>query len=274
MLSRLRTRFGGILARQPVASVALAPPAPGALDDMVPDYGIASYVGEGGAEQYKRVGSMQVAWLREHAGLQTDDDVLEVGCGIGRIAAPLTQYLRDGTYWGFDVVPHGIAWCKERITPRHPHFRFFLADVYNRAYNLNGSQRACDYEFPFRDGSFDLVFLTSVFTHMLADDVERYVAQIGRVLRPGGRCYCTAYLMTMEAREVMGRGASHRIFRPIAGDARTWTDDPKVPEAAIGFTDLYLFDVFRRAGMTPQRIIPGRWWSDPHAQDTFVMLRG
>jgi SAM-dependent methyltransferase len=273
MLMQLRARLGAMMAPRAVDSTAaFAPAPPDPLDDLIPDYAIASYVGGGGAEQYKQVGRMQADWLRDLGGLKPGDDVLEVGCGIGRIAAPLTQYLRDGSYWGFDVVPHGIEWCQQRIGRRYPNFNFFVADVYNRAYNLNGRQQASEYEFPFADGTFDFVFLTSVFTHMLADDVEHYAAEIGRVLRPGGRCYCTAYLVTSEARARMDAKESLRTFKPTA-DPRTWTDDPKVPEAAIGFADEYLFDVFARSGLDVKRVVPGEWWKNPYAQDTFVAHR-
>src|SRR5688572_16099054 len=117
MLAGLRERLGKMFrgGRVPIGDP---------VDSMIPDYAIADYVGGGGAEQYKLVGRMQVDWLRDYGGLKPGDDVLEIGCGIGRIAAPLTQYLRDGTYQGFDIVPHGIEWCRRRITSRYPNFRY------------------------------------------------------------------------------------------------------------------------------------------------------
>lgn len=273
MLSKLRARIRGIFegnstAANPAPSGAVDP-----VDSMIPDYSIAEYVGGGGAEQYKFIGRMQVGWLQEYGGLQPHEDVLEIGCGIGRIAAPLTQYLRDGTYRGFDIVPHGIEWCQRKITSQYPNFTFFVSDIYNKAYNPRGKQKPSEYSFPFADKSFDFVFLTSVFTHMLADDVEHYAREIGRVLRPGGRCYCTAYLINDDARRFMDAGKSHRIFQPISTDPRSWTDNPQVPEAAIGFEQDYLFGVFEKCGMDVQRIVPGEWWINQYAQDMFVALR-
>lgn len=240
---------------------------------MIPDYSMAEYVGGGGAEQYKLIGNMQVEWLREYGGLKPDEDVLEIGCGIGRIAAPLTQYLTRGTYHGFDIVPHGIEWCQRKITSKYPNFTFFVSDIYNKAYNPKGKHRAADYIFPFADESFDFVFLTSVFTHMVADDMEHYTSEIERVLRAGGRCYCTAYLINDEARTNMSCGESYRIFKPTSGDPRTWTDNPKVPEAAIGFEDEYIFGVFAENGMHVQKVVPGEWWKNQYAQDMFVTLK-
>jgi SAM-dependent methyltransferase len=273
MFSRLRARLSDAFQDHRLSTPCSSRENGDPLDSMIPDYSVAGYVGGGGAEQYKAVGRMQVRCLQEHAGLEETDDVLEVGCGIGRIAAPLTQVLRSGTYHGFDIVPHGIEWCRRKITAQHPNFTFSVSDIYNKAYNPKGKHRASEFEFPFRDRSFDLVFLTSVFTHMLSGDVEHYTAEIARVLRPGGRCYCTAYIITDEARRFMQAGQSHRIFRTTPNDPRSWTDNPGVPEAAIGFEDSYLFEVFHKNGLQVQRAIPGEWWKHQYAQDTFVAVK-
>lgn len=218
------------------------------------------------------VGRMQVEWLKDWAGLKDHEDVLEVGCGIGRIAAPLTQYLRKGSYQGFDIVAHGIEWCQGRITARHPNFRFFHSDVFNKFYNPEGTLSASEFRFPFPDRSFDVVFLTWVFTHMLPDDVRHYVGEIGRVLRPGGRCYCTAFLITDEARVFIEKGETVRPFRPMDA-GRYWAENPDVPEFATGYTDRDLFGMFAESAMEIRKVVPGYWWTNQFAQDTFVACK-
>ncbi len=237
------------------------------LEPMIPDISIANYVGGGDREQFKIIGLMMVDWFKTHGDLKPAEDVLEVGCGIGRIAIPLTQYLTKGTYVGFDIVRHGIEWCQQQVTPRHPNFTFFVADVHNQYYHPEGRYAASEYKFPFPDGSFDFVFLTSVFTHMLPKDLERYAAEIGRVLRPGGRCFCTAYIISAEARAHLDRGASHRMFQPENG---YWTDMPSNPEAAVAYPDEYLMDVFKRSSLEISKVIPGEWWKNQFAQDILV----
>ena len=61
------------------------------------------------------------------AGLRPDHHVIDIGCGSGRLALPLTNFLRRGRYEGFDIDPDMIAWCRRSITPRHPDFGFSLA---------------------------------------------------------------------------------------------------------------------------------------------------
>lgn len=80
------------------------------------------FVGDGDC---KAVGEEFRQHFIDLCALKPDDAVLEVGCGIGRIAVPLTRYLSaKGSYEGFDPVPAGIAWCQQHITPRYPNFRF------------------------------------------------------------------------------------------------------------------------------------------------------
>src|ERR687892_593067 len=92
-----------------------------------------------------------MAHFIELGGLQPDERVLDVGCGIGRMARPLAGYLSsEGSYDGFDVNRDGIAWCRRRYR-RHANFRFEVADLFNARYNPRGAQRADEYRFPYDD---------------------------------------------------------------------------------------------------------------------------
>ena len=115
--------------------------------------------------------------------------MLAVGSGIGRKTFLLTDYLNhEGSYQGLDIVKTAIDWCTERITCKYPCFKFQLIDVFNQHYNPTGRYKASEYRFPFPDESFDFAVLCSVFTHMLAEDVEHYLCEVARVLKTGGRC--------------------------------------------------------------------------------------
>ena len=112
------------------------------------------FVGDG---DFIKIGERFRDFLIHLAGLQKDHHILDVGCGIGRIAIPLTQYLSaEGVYWGFDIMDSGIQWCKDNITPEYPNFQFLRCDVYNKHYNDTGKILAQNFRFPFENELFDL----------------------------------------------------------------------------------------------------------------------
>ena len=96
---------------------------------LTPPRGLVA-IGPGDAEA---IGREFLDYFIRLAELKPDHRVLDVGCGVGRIAAPLADYLSPGgSYEGFDIVSGGIEWCQTNITPRFPNFRFQVADIYNR----------------------------------------------------------------------------------------------------------------------------------------------
>ncbi|MCX6214057.1 class I SAM-dependent methyltransferase [Spirosoma sp.] len=212
-----------------------------------------------GGGDFKQTGLEFLKLFVDLAKLKPEEQVLDIGCGIGRMAAPLTGYLKNGgSYEGFDIVEDGILWCQANITSRFPNFRFQLADIHNDHYNPKGHYEASKYIFPFKDGHFDFAFLTSVFTHMPKPEVDHYVAEIGRVLKPGGRCLVTFFLLNEESRELMKSPESaHNIQYLSEGRYIAYPDDPEV---CVGFDESYVIDLFKRNGMSAT-IYPGSWCS-------------
>jgi SAM-dependent methyltransferase len=208
------------------------------------------------------------------AALQPGDRVLDVGCGIGRIARPLAAYLdASGSYDGFDVNAEGIAWCREHYAP-YPNFRFAVADLHNRRYNPGGTQTAAEFRFPYGDASFDLVVLTSVFTHLLPPETDHYLAEIARVLAPGGRVFATFFLLDDEARDLIARGVSAVRFDPAADEAAVL--DPEIPEEAVAYADAWIVAALERHGLEEAGRYPGSWCGRPvhvSGQDIVVARR-
>jgi SAM-dependent methyltransferase len=232
--------------------------------ELAPPKGLVA-VGPG---DWDAIGREFLDYFVRFADLRPDERVLDVGCGIGRIAVPLTRYLSDeGSYEGFDVVARGIAWAQRHITPRYPNFRFQVADVHNQTYNPTGRQSADRYTFPFPDASFDFVFMTSVFTHMLPGEVERYLRETARVLRPGGRCLITWFLLDDESRRLLEEGRTLIAFPEDRGTHRLM--DPKLPEENVAYDVEEARRLYAACGLTIREPIRGGFWAGRAAPTSY-----
>jgi len=215
-----------------------------------------------GTVDFKEGAEDGVNRLHRFGVLTPESHVLDIGCGIGRLAVPMTRYLRGGSYHGLDVVPSGIEWCNQHIASRHPNFHFTLADVFNGEYNPKGRTAASEYTFPYPDDQFDLVILASVFTHMQPEDTEQYVREIARVLRKGGHCWASCYLLNPDSVRMMETREGSLCFRHNHGTY--WTVNPKCPELSIGYDEHYILDLFDRNGLSlADGVYYGRWCGRP-----------
>ena len=226
----------------------------GRRDNLIPPRRLV-FIGSG---DFQKIGNEFVEHFKRLAGLEAHHRVLDVGCGIGRMAIPLTKYLSaTGSYEGFDIVPQGIEWCLKQISPRFPNFNFRLADIRNTEYNPDGVVTADIYRFPYADGSFDFVFATSVFTHMLPREVKNYLSEIARVLRPGGRCLITWFLLNPESRELIDKGRSDLDFRyPVDG---CLTINTRIPEEAIAYAEDYALELYAQQLTLDRPVRYGSW---------------
>ncbi|HET9478691.1 MAG TPA: methyltransferase domain-containing protein [Pyrinomonadaceae bacterium] len=102
-------------------------------------------------------------------GLKPTDYLIDVGCGSGRLAKPLAEYLK-GKYLGIDVVP-GLVQYARRLVPR-PDWRFEVAEGLT---------------IPEADQQAGLVCFFSVLTHLLHEESFVYLREAKRVLKPGGK---------------------------------------------------------------------------------------
>ncbi len=186
------------------------------------------------AREFITSGDRVAAMLKTYGNLQPDQQVLDIGSGIGRIARALTTYLsKDGQYRGFDVDPRAVAWC-QRSYGRLSNFLFAYAPVGYINVRGRGTIRGEDLVFPYPEATFDLAFSMSVYTHLSRATVDHYLGETSRVLRPGGMCLNTFFVMDDFAVEAMQSGRADRRY-VRQGDG-VYVADLDNPNFGIGFT--------------------------------------
>jgi ubiquinone/menaquinone biosynthesis C-methylase UbiE len=117
---------------------------------------------------YDAVGELVIALL-QHLGVDMASDLIDVGCGSGRVATKLAPNGFTGTYLGTDVVPQLLDFARERCPNE---FRFELVESLT---------------IPADNCSADTVMVFSVFTHLRHEESYLYLREMHRVLRPLGR---------------------------------------------------------------------------------------
>jgi len=137
---------------------------------------------EGGAKTYvqgsedeallARSAGNDLKRLQSSVGIKKTDDILEIGCGVGRVGKVLAPICR--TWTGCDVSANMLKYAARR-----------LRDFSNvRFVELSGYDLK-----PVASESMDVVYSTVVFMHLSEWDRYNYIEDARRVLRPGGRLY-------------------------------------------------------------------------------------
>ncbi|WP_426548147.1 class I SAM-dependent methyltransferase [Dapis sp. BLCC M126] len=199
-----------------------------------------------------------LSYFIQLAELKQTDRVLEVGCGLGRMAYGLAHYLKSpGSYEGFEIMARFIKWPQQEISTRRPHFNFRLVNIYNHHYNPGGNVQAKDFVFPYEDENFNFVFLTSVFTHMQTEEVRHYLEEIYRVLKFGGKCLCSCFLLNRNSEQLIAEGKSG--FQFVYELNECFTTNPNNPEAAIAFKEFLLLKWISESGLNVISKYYGSW---------------
>lgn len=243
----------------------------GRRDSLIPPWRII-HDGTTSLDHFKSQIPVYLKEVRQF-GLKPSDKVLDVGCGNGKLGIALTKYLTtEGSYDGFDIVATAINWCNENITPKYPNFRFTHADVYNTHYNPLGKYKASEYKFPYNGETFDFVQLGSLFTHLVPESVDHYLAEIARVLKPNGICMITYYLLTPASLRGIEAGWSTNQFPFVYGSEVCRVAKKDDPEHVVAYDENFIRSIYLKHGLhVEEPIVYSKWWWGDADQD---MVKG
>ncbi len=110
-----------------------------------------------------------MAFIVTGGGFETAKRVVDIGCGVARMARWLPASVETV---GIDIDRTAIGWCQK---------------------NLPGDWRVVDLgqPAPVESGSADLIYACSVITHLREPTARAWMADVARMLKPGGRALIT-----------------------------------------------------------------------------------
>src|SRR6266566_3471495 len=143
------------------------------------------------------------------AQLQPGEQVLDVGCGTGTLAMEVARRVgRAGRVAGVDPGTQQIARARRSAARRHVPIDFQIGMIE---------------QLPFPDQSFDVVLATLMMHHLPASLKRQGLAEIARVLKPGGRLVIADFKRKQERQGRAARfhagGSSIQDLAALASDA-------------------------------------------------------
>ncbi|MCT7973214.1 class I SAM-dependent methyltransferase [Laspinema olomoucense] len=138
--------------------------------------------------------------LLNYLQLPDSPNVLDLGCGTGRLLDRLAEEFPTLRGTGFDLSPEMIRQARQKKRDRH---RPRLIFIQGNAEQL-----------PFADQQFDTVFNTISFLHY--PNPSRVLSEVYRVLSPGGNYYLVDFMMPNKtASGVLGGSPANLRLYPL-----------------------------------------------------------
>ncbi len=195
----------------------------------------------GGA--WDEMGKLQFDFM-VHSGLQPSHLLLDVGCGSLRGGTHFVRYLEDGHYYGIDRQQWLLDAAVKVELPQ--------AGLAGRIVHLLCRD---DFDVTSFGVQFDYALAQSVFSHLPWNTILRCLANVQKVLKPGGKLYATFF------EDPDGTHYTTPIHHTIGGKVTYPDQDPYH----------YKFDIFAELGRRTnlEATYIGSW---SHPRDQMMMV--
>ena len=135
------------------------------LDHLIKQHGREAAMELVVGGQYQQIGILESSALIT-LGLAPDHTIVDVGCGSGRLAFHLKSYL-SGRYVGTDILEESLRFACEKCGREDWQF------IQNHLPTI-----------PVPDHTADFVTFFSVMTHLLDEDIYKFLREAKRVAKP------------------------------------------------------------------------------------------
>ncbi|MGZ5104381.1 MAG: class I SAM-dependent methyltransferase [Usitatibacter sp.] len=177
---------------------------PGALPPPILRHRVHGALDEASYTEVGRSVARRIAAIAQSHGVALENlEILDFGCGPGRVAVELKALTVDCRHQGSDIDDEAIAWASRN-----------LAHV--GSFGTNGATPPTS----FADSQFDLIYTVSLFTHLDERNQDLWLAELARILKPGGTLLATVHgaptlagCTEEERAELRERGIVFRVGR-------------------------------------------------------------
>jgi ubiquinone/menaquinone biosynthesis C-methylase UbiE len=153
-----------------------------------------------GGETFELVGLLELGLLQME-GLKPDHTLVDIGCGVGRLAQFVIGELESGRYVGTDLSPTMLRRAAACIAETQPDSSCHVELQRQRTHSIEMD-----------DGSVDFLCAFSVFTHVEHEDAYLQLVDAMRVCKPGGRMLFSCLPLDQRgARKIFLESASHNV---------------------------------------------------------------
>jgi len=197
-------------------------------------------------------------WLSAFAnGLcQLDSKIVEIGCGYGRKAMTLRDFVVQGRrftgqYVGIDIDAELLAFATKEFSAEQ--YQFLCSPHQSKTYQdpavaktaATGPRETQEmFATEIESGTQDFVYSTSLLTHLLEPELRDYLQLAYRVLRPGGSMLMNYFCIDhLRQHQMLGE---RWTFRHRDGSA--YIESPKYPEAAVAYEQAFVESLCQEIG--------------------------
>jgi SAM-dependent methyltransferase len=179
----------------------------------------------------------------------SSSDVVELGCGCGRIARSLKEPWFQGSYVGIDIDDEMLGYCRDNFPIGR--FKFKLSPHNNSTYSSGNSNDTPRTELDLviaEPNSKDFVYAFTLYTHLLERELTDYLRETYRILRTGGIMYINFFCIEHVE---LGR---RWTFQHQRGNAHV--ESVRYPEAAVAYHEAFMTQLATDCGFREVTVSP------------------